>query len=233
MPEGADSSFVMHSSRDAISNGLVHIERQVNILERSVWDDPNLAFEAARALVESVCRSILSEREIEFSDKEKLPALFKKVGRILPILPTHTSHEADVRKSLNQTLNGLHTAVQGICELRNSLGIVSHGSESARPVMESAQALLAAQAADTIVGFLYRTHIQDRTPISPEPSEYDQNDEFNEFVDENHEIVRIFDSEFFPSDILFQMEPNTYRIHLTSFYSNQEDVVGGTMEMGA
>ena len=82
-------------------------------------------------------------------------------------------------KSLAQTLNGLHTAIQGICELRNQCGFASHGSGNPRPVMESVQAFLAAEAADAIVGFLHRVHRQDRTPPPSLRAMYDEHPAFN------------------------------------------------------
>ena len=56
-------------------------------------------------------------------------------------------------------------------------------------------------------GFLHRVHRQDRTiPVSPRRG-YAGNPEFNESVDELHERVRIFDEEFDPSRVLFEMAP--------------------------
>jgi Abortive infection C-terminus len=98
------------------------------------------------------------------SRSDELPKLFKMVTSNLPFLPAQASSATEVRQSLTQTLNGLHTAVQGIRELRNRCGFASHGSGAPRPAMESVQALLAAEAADAIVGFLIRVHQQDRTP---------------------------------------------------------------------
>lgn len=226
MAEGPDISFVMHGARDAILNGLTHIEQQVNVLEEAISQNPNFTFDLAKALIESVCRTILFEREVEFTRDEDLPSLFRKVRRNLPFLPTEASHESDVRRSLDQTLNGLHTTIQGISELRNSVGFASHGSEAARAQMESTQALMVAQAADTIVGFLYRVHMQGRTPVLL----YNQNGQFNDFVDDRHETVRIFDVEFAPSYILFQMEPDTYRIHMTNFGVEDVNTVDDGME---
>jgi hypothetical protein len=80
--------------------------------------------------------------------------------------------------------------------------------------LESTQALLAAQAADTIVGFLYRVHRQDRTPQSSPRALYEAHTAFNESVDESQGSIRIFDVEFRPSEVLFQMEPETYRVYL-------------------
>ena len=96
--------------------------------------------------------------------------------------------EAEARKSLAQTLNGLHTALQGVCELRNAYGFASHGSDAPRPVMEGVQALLAAQAADAIVGFLHRVHRQERVTISSIRLAYEDNDGFNTYLDDANEV---------------------------------------------
>lgn len=89
--------------------------------------------------------------------------------------------------------------------------------------MEPVQALLAAEAADTIVGFLYRVHRQDRMPPPAPRLDYDANPDFNAYVDENHDPIRIFDSQFRPSEVLFQLEPQTYRIYLADFAAGAED----------
>ncbi len=83
--------------------------------------------------------------------------------------------------------------------------------------MESLQALLVAEAADTIVGFLHRVHRQDRTPPPSPRALYDDNPAFNDSVDEDHGMIRILEVEFRPSEVLFQMEPETYRVYLTEF----------------
>ena len=152
---------------------------------------------------------------------DNLPKLFKSVTEHLSFLPTTESDAVKVRKSLRQTLTGLSTAIQGICELRNHCGFASHGSGGTRPTMEAAQALLAAETADTIVGFLHRVHRQDRTPL-PGPT-FENNGDFNSHVDELFGPVVIFDVEFKPSDVLFEMEPESYRIYLAEFDSDNAE----------
>ena len=217
MAEAPSQPFVMHGARDAIEGGLTHVEQQVKSIEQAVVENPGLAFDLAKTLVESVCRAVLKERSIAFGEDDDLPRLFEAASQSLPLLPATASNEAEVRKSLAQTLRGLSTTVQGICELRNQCGFASHGSEQARPAMEWVQALLAAEAADTIVGFLHRVHRQDRTPAPSPRTLYEDNPDFNEAVDEAHEPVRIYDAEFRPSEVLFQMEPESYRVYLAEF----------------
>jgi hypothetical protein len=209
--------FLMHGARDAFAAGLTHIEEQVRSIEQAVVENPALTFDLARTLIETVCRTILTERKIEFSKEDDLPKLFKTASNHLPFLPTTASSEAEVRKSLSQTLNGLSTAIQGICELRNQCGFASHGSGQPRPVMETPQALMAAEAADTIVGFLHRVHRMARAPARSPRELYEASQPFNDSVDDAHGPIRILDVELRASEVLFQMEPETYRIYAAEF----------------
>lgn len=217
MPDGLTSPFVMHGARDAIAGGLTHVEQQVKSIEQAVAENPALAFDLAKTLVESVCRAILGERNIAISEGDDLPKLFKAASQHLPFLPPTASGEPEVRDSLKRTLGGLSTAVQGICELRNRCGFASHGAGGPRPPMQSVQALLAAEAADAIVGFLHRVHQQDRTPPPSPRALYESNPEFNDALDEIFGLIRIHDSTFRPSEVLFQLEPESYRLYLADF----------------
>jgi hypothetical protein len=226
MAEALSVPFVMHGARAAIAGGLAHVEEQVKSIEQAVVEKPGLAFDLAKTLVESVCRAVLSERGIAHAEDDDLPKLFKTASNHLPFLPPTATAEAETRASLRKTLGGLNTAIQGICELRNQCGFASHGSDKPRPAMESVQALLAAEAADTIVGFLHRIHRQDRTPPASPRALYEDNPDFNDSVDETHGLIRIFEVEFRPSDVLFQMEPESYRVYLAEFDGEEEGGAG-------
>jgi hypothetical protein len=217
MPEMPTSRFVMYGARTAIAGGLLHIQEHVDALERAVDENTGLAFDLAKTIIESTCRSILSDRRVDFAHGDDLPGLFKTARKTLSFLPSSVTDTPNVQKSLLQTLGGLSAAVQGICELRNACGFASHGSDGPRPVLESVQAILAAEAADTIVGFLYRIHTQDREVSRSAVSLYDSNADFNDYIDDAHERVRIFDEDFLPSRILFELAPEPYRLYLAEF----------------
>ncbi len=219
--------FVMHGARDAIARGLAHVEQQVRSIEQAVGENPGLAFDLAKTLIESVCRTALGERNIAFSQNDDLPKLFKTASQSLTFLPAAASGEVEIRKSLAQTLSGLHTAIQGICALRNQCGFALHGAGVPRPPMESAQALLAAESADNIAGFLHRVHKLDRAPAPSPRALYNDNPDFNESVDDAQGTIRIYDVEFQPSEVLFQMEPETYRVYLAESDTETGDTEGG------
>ena len=224
MTEAAATYFIMRGARNAMTDGLAQIKEQVESIEQAVVENPGLAFDLAKTLIESTCRTVLDERSVAYAVTDNLPKLFKSVTEHLSFLPTTESDAVKVRRSLLQTLRGLSTAIQGICELRNHCGFASHGSGGPRPTMEAAQALFAAETADTIVGFLHRVHQQDRTSL-PEPT-FENNEDFNSHVDELFGPVVIFDAEFKPSDVLFEMEPESYRIYLAEFDSDNAEASG-------
>jgi hypothetical protein len=212
--------FIMHGARTAMAGGLLHIEEQIKGIERAVIENPGLAFDLAKTVVESACRTILEERKIAFETDYDLPRLFKIVTTNLPMLPVAASSEMEARRSLAQTLNGLHTTLQGVAELRNAYGFASHGAGGPRPAMESVQALLAAQAADAIVGFLHRVHKQERNALLSVRLEFGDNEEFNSYIDEANEQVQIFDLIYRPSEVLFAVDHEAYRELLIAFEPN-------------
>jgi hypothetical protein len=222
-PVSSSDAFVMRGARAAMARGLAHVEEQVTALERAVVENPGLAFDLAKTLIESACRTILTERQQSYASDDDLPKLFKTVTTFLPLSPPSGSSSPDGHKSLKQTLNGLHTALQGVCELRNDFGFASHGSDGYRPRMESIQAMLAAQAADTIVGFLHSTHQEDRAVQRTRPLRFEDHVNFNDYVDDAHGSIQIFELSFRASEVLFRVDHQAYRDALASFDASEEE----------
>lgn len=217
-------AFVMYSARAAIAGGLLHIEEQVKALELAVFENTGLAFELAKTLVESACKTIITERGGTFEKDDDLAKVFKSASQCVPFLPPAMAAEGAARKSLQQTLSGLSTALQGVCELRNAFGFASHGSDGPRPVMEAVQALLAAQAADAMIGFLYRVHQADLSRPNTPRLEFQDHPEFNEWIDQENKPVQIFAlPPYRPSEVLFTVDLEAYRDLLADYSKDDEE----------
>src|SRR5271165_3394354 len=108
--------FVMHGARAAVAGGMLHIEEQVKALELALVENTGLAFDLAKTLIESACKTILTERGGSFDKDDDLPKLFRAASQAIPFLPVSLAADAAARKSLQQTLGGLSTAVHGVCE---------------------------------------------------------------------------------------------------------------------
>ncbi|MFO0635368.1 MAG: abortive infection family protein [Nannocystaceae bacterium] len=182
-------------------------------------ENPGLAFDLARIPWRAHAARFLPSDSRRTPDDD-LPKLFKTVTTFLPLSPPSASSSSGGHKSLKQTLNGLHTALQGVCELRNDFGFASHGSDGSRPRMESIQAMLAAQAADTIVGFLHATHQQDRAVQRIAPLRFEDRADFNDYVDDAHGSIQIFELSFRASEVLC-VDHEAYRDALASFDASE------------
>jgi hypothetical protein len=222
-----ESAFVMYSARAAIAGGLLHIEEQVKALESAVVENTGLAFDLAKTLVESACKTIITERGRSFEKDDDLGKVFKTASHCVPFLPVAMASDGDARKSLQQTLSGLNTALQGVCELRNAFGFASHGSDAPRPAMEAIQALLAAQAADAMIGFLYRVHQADLSRPTPTRLEFGDHAEFDEWIDQENKPIQIFAlPPYRPSEVLYAVDLEAYRDLLADYTTDDQDEQG-------
>lgn len=114
--------------------------------------DPEGAITVARTLLATVCKRILDERHVTYSDKEELPKLYGMTAKALKLGPDQRSEEA-----IKATLGGAITVVNGIGTLRNRLSD-SHG-RGGRPVKPSSRhARLVVNMAGAIATFLVETH---------------------------------------------------------------------------
>ena len=114
--------------------------------------DPDGAITAARSLLESVCKQILKERNVEYNDSYDLPKLFKATTRCLNLAPQ--LHNESI---LKQILSGVQTTVHGFASLRNELSD-AHGQAKGGYKVNKRHAELAVNLAGSITSFLIQTH---------------------------------------------------------------------------
>jgi hypothetical protein len=125
---------------------------------RAVWEkaltrrltDPEGAITSARTLLETVCKRILVNSQIEYDDAADLPALYRATSTSLNLAPSQ--HTEDVFKRI---LGGATNVVENLGSLRNKIGD-AHGK--GRPVaVQPRHAQLAVNLAGTIATFLVET----------------------------------------------------------------------------
>ena len=227
MADDTAPHFQMLAAREAVSRGLSHNSAAGSLPlengQRGELAPSGLGFDPVEGpWIESTCRTI-SPNAKSNGGRVKIFRPCSVSGQPA-VTATESSNETAARQSLDQALGGLQSTVQGICELRNHYSFASHGYETDRARMEQAQATLVAGAADVIIGFLYGMHAQSRAGnAGATQSLYDENEEFNNSIDDTHEICVIFEAEFWPSAVLFQMEPETYRLRLAEFKTETEE----------
>ena len=120
------------------------------VLERR-HTDPEGAIVGAHALLEQVCRLVLDERGIAYSQGLDLPVLMKMTAEQLDIAPAGSSE-----MPFKRMLGSAAALLEGLGSLRNKIGKVSRTGE--RPVQPLARhAQLAANVAGMAALFIVET----------------------------------------------------------------------------
>ena len=220
-----NESFQMAGARGILerTGEAIQIRQQVEAIEEAVHDRPAMVFDLAKALVETICKTILDERGVESDNNFDVPNLLRETLNRLQLFPSGHKSPSNVTGSITKTVNGLMTTVHGLCELRTHEGMASHGREAFSANLEPVQALLAASAADTVAGFLWNVHKSYSPTGRPERMSYEDNPEFNDWVDQIHELpVMIFELPYKHSEILFHLDRQAYSEALQEHLINPE-----------
>jgi hypothetical protein len=217
--------FHMIGTRAALITGptIESIEQQVMAIENALERVPDFAFDLSKTLVETMCKTILTDMGQPPNSNWDCPRLLRETTDRLSLLPLGHPNGKATRESITKTINGLLQTIQGLCELRKNFGLASHGRDAFSARLGLRQAMLAAQAADTIASFIYVLH-RDASNQSPRDRVYyaDHKD-FNTAFDQSNEVVRIGNLELLPSRVLFHTDPAAYRSALIEFISEPDD----------
>jgi hypothetical protein len=226
MPEPIHSAarFQMVGARAAILATTVveSIDQQIQAIENALENVPDFAFDLSKTLVESVCKTVLADIGHPADPNWEAPKLLRETTNRLSLLPRGHPDPAKARESIEKTVRGLHQTIQGLCELRNNYGLASHGRDEFSARLDIRQATLAAQAADTIVAFLYRVHRDALVKTPGKRLYYEDHTDFNESFDRENELVRVGELELAPSRVLFHGDRAAYRTALYEFITQRD-----------
>lgn len=219
--------FQMLGAREVLATDAVYFEQQINAIEKAVVENPGLSFDLAKTLIESACKTVLKDRGHECDSAWDMPKLLKETLGKLQLVPDGIEGADDVKASLKKTIGGLHTVIQGICELRNTQGFASHGKDAYSGQLEVVQAQFAARAADVIVNFLFRAHRHYPNDSSVKRLNYSGLTDFNNWVDEGNDMISIFTLQYKPSEVLFNVDIEAYRNLLKDYESESKTETTG------
>lgn len=138
---------------------LPELNRQIQRMQSAIEDDPGLAIGTAKELVESVCKTILEARQIEFQSDADIGQLVKEARKALGLVPDSVPDSAKGSESIRRLLSNLGSVAQGLGELRNLYG-TGHGKSGSARGLSSRHARLAVGAASTLATFLLETHLE-------------------------------------------------------------------------
>jgi Abortive infection C-terminus len=142
-----------------IAEGLVRLEADA-VLE--IWTkalsrrttDPEGAITSARQLLESVCKHILDDEQIEYSKDADLQKLWRQCAEQLNLAPDQHNEVA-----FKSVLGGCQTIVHYLGTIRNRLGD-AHGSGRVPAKPASRHAALVVNPSGTMATFLVETYAE-------------------------------------------------------------------------
>lgn len=216
-------TFQMTKCRGLLSDNseeFTLIQSLVEYIERAVSDNSNGVFCLCCTLIDTTCKTILDRYDVP-DDAKKLSRRFRNTLKQLSLFPPEYETENKKDEGVSGVLRGLVAAVDGLSDLRNRDGTISHGKPASHEPYDLLQIQFAADMTDTIVSYVLQAYMDYPPPISE--IIYDDQKKFNEYVDEEHESIVIFGQEFVPSRILYRYdsEQTAYREALAQ-YQNQE-----------
>lgn len=214
------SPFTMHGCREVWEHmgSPDTIGRMIDLCERSVLDAPAFVFDTSKSLVESVCKTVMAERAVTADTRWDLPKLLKETLKCLGLVPD--GYTGDGEELMRRMAGGLQTTVQALGELRTKEGLLGHGKDAFAKQLAIPHALFAARSADAVIHFLYMAHIGNFEGRTEERLELEDNPEFNQYVDDLHEVV-VFEAPYQASEVLFRVDLDAYRNYLATFDPDQ------------
>jgi AbiJ N-terminal domain 3/Abortive infection C-terminus len=134
-----------------------YVAQQVRRMQEAVEKDPELAIGTAKEFLETLCKTILSERRIAVSKNEDFPALVKATVKSLSVVPKSLAAQPQSEKTIAALLGNLGAIGHQLAEMRNQSG-TGHGKFTEHVGLEKKHAKLAVGAAATLAVFLYECH---------------------------------------------------------------------------
>ncbi len=146
-----------HLKNAAFTFDANHLAEQIRRIESSINDDPALAIGTAKELVETCCKTILSERGKPIKGTPDIPTLTKAVLKELNLVPEDIHEKSRGSDVIKRLLSNLGTIGNGLAELRGLYG-TGHGKNGKTGGLSIRHAKLAVGTAATLATFLFDTH---------------------------------------------------------------------------
>jgi len=205
--------------------GSLRIERQVSAIEASFPNDPGTMVVFCRSIIETTCRTILTDRSIEIEADPKFSTLIARTREVLGLeKPRPQDADELVRKNLGLVTGGIGQIVEGLGNLRNSHGSFAHGADAYAPMFDVEYAEVLARAADAVVGFLFKSHLAQSSENPHQRISFGSYPEFDELVDTSVEEIKVLEAPIRPSEALYHCEPKIYDNELRRHLKEKKDL---------
>jgi hypothetical protein len=218
-----DRPFEFHSCRQLFEHypGSTSLRPAVEVIERTIRDEPGIAFTHCRGLLETVCVTILADRGTEIPANPKPNWLMTQAVKTLELTALNPD-DKDAEQGVAGVLRGLNALVDGVVALRKSQGVGPHGRDALENVLSVEYAILTATAVDAAVGFMFRLHQEQigRDPINH--LRFGVHSDFDAYLDDKYSDIEIEEVQISPSQALYHQDRLAYRKSLVEFRNRSD-----------
>lgn len=190
------------------------LNKLIETIESSEDTNPELCVDCSKAVMESVCKTILADRGITVDDTITVPRLTKDTFKEL--MTEHLTDDTN-KGSLAKVNGGFGQMMTGVAELRNNNGFASHGQDLRNQRLPSLIAKLVARMTDSLCGFYIQVHKNFMDIGKRQRLYYEDHKEFNEYWNELFENVKMGEYSYTPSETLFNNDPEAYKQELLTW----------------
>ncbi|MBL1411101.1 abortive infection family protein [Sphingobacterium faecale] len=105
-----------------------YVKQKIDLMNQNVDQATDIAIGTGKELLETVCKSVLKQKNVMTNKDWTLSQLIKNTITSLDVKPKTVANPENAERSIRQILGGIASIVQGISELRNSYGS-GHGKD--------------------------------------------------------------------------------------------------------
>lgn len=207
----------------------LRIREQVEALEEAMPDRPGVVVSFCRTIIETTCKTILTDRGVRVDSAWKAPKLVSETKKYLNLGVVDDGQlDSSLRNGLQSVVQGLDQIVGGVMEIRNAHGSAAHGADAYAPLLESHYAEILARATDVVVGLLFKTHLRSAHHDPLSRFRYGDHSDFDEYIDSDYGPFEVLDVPLIASEALYHTDFQAYRAALVLFRQAQEPEVEDT-----
>ena len=188
-----------------------YLNTHLTAIENTVETNPDLCVEVCKSLIESLCKTILTNQAIAYKGNVQFQNLVKQT---LDNMFMDEYYKADKIELIRR----IASVSQKLSEIRNLSGFASHGQDKQHTPFDKMTAVLACKSTDMIGGFILYSYIH-CTARPDSRIHYEDCQTFNELFDEENplELGGVILS---ASEALYKQDYEAYKEAYYTYLSN-------------
>lgn len=224
--EDAQATFLLPATRAALQTApsLQRIQQLVDAVEQIPDSNPELVFDLCRALIESVCKTVLNDLGEPLPPQPNAEKMISALLKRLHIFLDPKSVEAGSKQAVGDTVHGINKFVNGIGTYRRLFGVASHGRDGYDARVDTSHAILVVGVTDALVSFIFATHKRLHGQEEWQRAQFGDHEDFDQYLDDEHDPspIPVFEDEYRPSQVLFAMNRSGYIKRLNDWRKMRE-----------